>query len=62
MALILCIETSSKNCSVAISDNGKSTFLKEKLDDNYCHGEKLHILIEELLVDSNISIADFDAT
>lgn len=61
MALILCLETSSKNCSVAISKNGESVFLTEKFDDNYCHGEQLHVLIQELLVMSSISIKDFDA-
>ena len=61
MALILCLETSSKNCSVAISKNGEKIFLKENFDDNYCHGEQLHVLIQELLIDANLSINDFDA-
>ena len=61
MALILCLETSSKNCSVAISKNGENFLLKENFDDNYCHGEQLHVLIQELLIDASISINDFDA-
>ena len=61
MALILCLETSSKNCSVSIAKNGKTIQLKELLDDNYCHGEKLHVLIEELLKESKFLISDFDA-
>ena len=61
MALILCLETSSKNCSVSIAKNGKTIQLKELLDDNYCHGEKLHVLIEELLKESKFLIRDFDA-
>ena len=61
MALILCIETSSKNCSVCISENGLCLGLKEQRDDHYCHGQKLHVLIEELLQESNLSISDIDA-
>jgi tRNA threonylcarbamoyl adenosine modification protein YeaZ len=61
MALILCIETSSKNCSVCISENGLCVGLKEEVDDHYCHGQKLHVLIEELLQESNLSISDIDA-
>ena len=61
MALILCIETSSKNCSVAISKNGKIIDWQEELDENYCHGEKLHVLIEKLLEKSIISINEIDA-
>ena len=61
MALILCIETSSKNCSVSVSDNGNLRSIKEQMDDSYCHGEKLHVLIEELLDEANLSINSFDA-
>jgi len=61
MALILCLETSSKNCSVSICENGKLLFVKEYFDENYSHGEQLHILIESLLMESNMSINHFDA-
>jgi len=61
MAIILCIETSSKNCSVSISNNGKIQFLKEELEDSYCHGEKLHVLIKSLLQESKKSFNDIDA-
>ena len=61
MALILCLETSSKNCSVAISKNGESILVHEKFDHNYCHGEQLHVLIQDILIESSISINSFDA-
>jgi len=61
MALILCLETSSKNCSVAISKNGQIIFSKDQFDQNYCHGEQLHVLIQDLLVESQFLIKDFDA-
>ena len=61
MALILCLETSSKNCSVSISNDGSTLFTKENFDENYCHGEKLHFLIQSLLMEANFSIENFDA-
>ena len=61
MALILCLETSSKNCSVSISKNGSTLFFKDYYDDNYCHGEKLHSLIENILIENNFKISSFDA-
>tara|TARA_B100000902_G_scaffold387469_1_gene431647 strand:+ start:385 stop:1068 length:684 start_codon:yes stop_codon:yes gene_type:complete len=61
MALILCVETSSKNCSVALSENGVVNFKKEQCEDNYCHGEQLHHLIEELIFDAKISLTQIDS-
>tara|TARA_B100001741_G_C16495414_1_gene571836 strand:- start:501 stop:1193 length:693 start_codon:yes stop_codon:yes gene_type:complete len=61
MAIILCLETSSKNCSVSISNNGKIQLLKEELDEGYCHGEKLHILIKLLLQELSLSFNNIDA-
>ncbi|BAV95099.1 tRNA (adenosine(37)-N6)-threonylcarbamoyltransferase complex dimerization subunit type 1 TsaB [Ichthyobacterium seriolicida] len=49
MAAILNIETATKNCSVSISIDGKSLFTEEVYDDNYCHSEKLHLFISNLL-------------
>lgn len=61
MALILCVETSSKNCSVAISEDGVVKFKKEKCEESYCHGEQLHTLIEDLIFDAKISLLQIDA-
>ena len=61
MSFILCVETSSKNCSVAIANNGEVYNVKEELDDNYCHGQKLHVLIADLLLESNLSLNQVDA-
>ena len=48
MALILCIETSSKACSVALADNGVCVAYKEILDE-WQHSRRLTLLIEESL-------------
>ena len=61
MAIILNIETATKNCSVSISKEGVLIALKEQNDGNYSHGENLHVFIEDLLKEANIAPKDFDA-
>ena len=61
MALILCIETSTKNCSVSISENGKIIDCIENQNDKYSHSEELTIFISELLKNNNIDFKDLDA-
>ena len=61
MATILCIETTTTNCSVALSVEGIVVSLKEKNDKNYSHAEKLHLFIEEVLVKSEITKDKLDA-
>lgn len=61
MALILNIETASKNCSVSISDHGKVIALKEINEGGYTHAENLHPFIEEVLKIANLTIKELDA-
>ena len=61
MAAILCIETATTNCSVAISVNGSVIALKEDYNNTYSHAERLHVYIEELLVKNNISKSELSA-
>ncbi|WP_010228055.1 tRNA (adenosine(37)-N6)-threonylcarbamoyltransferase complex dimerization subunit type 1 TsaB [Gillisia marina] len=61
MFTILCIETASTNCSVAIGVNGKLLALKEDYDSNYSHAERLHIFIQEILAENNLELSDLDA-
>lgn len=49
MAFILHIETATKVCSVALSESGKLIDSIDFLGDGYEHGEKLTILIQQLL-------------
>ena len=53
---ILHIETSTKNCSVALSLNGKLIKIIEKSSENYSHGEQLHPFIKKLIDDSQINL------
>ncbi len=61
MVNILMIETSTKKCSVAISQNGKLLDSIEEVSDKYLHSEKLHPFIDELLKRNKISPQDLSA-
>lgn len=58
---ILNIETATRNCSVALSKNGQTIALREIAEEGYSHAEKLHVFIEELLLESKISFKDLNA-
>jgi tRNA threonylcarbamoyladenosine biosynthesis protein TsaB len=61
LILILNIETATKNCSVSISKEGKTIALKELNDGNYSHAEKLHELIEQVVLEAKIALSDLKA-
>ena len=61
MALILNLETSTRNCSVALSEGGKVLALVEESSDQYIHSEKLHMFIQKCLEESGRKLADLDA-
>ncbi len=58
---ILHIETSSKNCSVAISDGENMLCLCEEVSDNYKQSESLHTFVEWALEGAEVSLKDLDA-
>lgn len=58
---ILHIETSSKNCSVAISDGEEILCLCEEVSDNYKQSESLHSFVEWALEGAEISLKELDA-
>ena len=61
LALILNIETATKNCSVSISKEGKTIALKELNDGNYSHAEKLHELIGQVILEAKIELSHLNA-
>lgn len=61
MAVILCIETASTNCSVALGDNGKIIAVKEDFSSSFSHAERLHVFIREILAENNRELSDLDA-
>jgi tRNA threonylcarbamoyladenosine biosynthesis protein TsaB len=58
---ILHIETSSKNCSVAISDGEKLLCLCEEVSENYKQSESLHTYVEWALEGAKLTLKDLDA-
>ena len=61
MSLLLTIETTTKNCSVALFDDAKQLALKELVSEGYSHAEQLTIFIEEVLSEVKISINNLNA-
>ncbi len=71
MPYILCIETSSTNCSIAIASHRgalDNSFqiehcldLKEDNSDTYSHAESLHVFIKDLLDQNKITFDQLDA-
>lgn len=60
MAKILCIETSTEVCSVALSENGVVASIKEDAA-GMNHSKMLTVFIDELLKENKLSVSSFDA-
>lgn len=58
---ILHLESSSKNCSVAISDGEQLLCLCEEVSENYKQSESLHQFVEWALEGAEIKLQDLDA-
>ena len=58
---ILHIETATKICSVAVSQEGNILAFHEEQPENYVHGEKLTIFTEKVCVKAGIQLSDLDA-
>ena len=58
--MILCIETSTAVCSVALVENGNVIALRESLDGQN-HAEKITIFIDEIMKEANVVYKDLDA-
>ena len=61
MAYLLQIETTTQQCSVALSFKGKTLAVKEERTAGYSHSEKLHVFIQSLLEESGFSWDQIDA-
>ena len=57
---ILQIETSTTNCSVALSENGKTVAVQE-VSNGYSHAENLHVFIKEVLKKCHLEFTDLNA-
>lgn len=61
MALILCLETATTNCSVGLAKDGQLLSIKEDNSKNYSHAEKLHVFINDILAEAGVQAEDLDA-
>ncbi|SRX72175.1 tRNA (adenosine(37)-N6)-threonylcarbamoyltransferase complex dimerization subunit type 1 TsaB [Aequorivita antarctica] len=61
MATILCLETATTNCSVAIAVDGEIKAIREENNQKYSHAEKLHVFIDEVLKEAKIDKKNLDA-
>ena len=61
MAFFLAIETTTKNCSVAIFDNEKLIALKEQFSDDYSHAEQLTLFITEVMQEAHLTLNNINA-
>lgn len=59
--MILALETSTKNCSVALINGAELMVLKEAHSDQYIHSEKLHLFIEAVLEQASCKPGDLEA-
>ena len=61
MACILCIETATKSCSVALTSDGQLVAVKEEVSEQYSHSEQLTVFISQLLQKEELKVSDLDA-
>lgn len=61
MAYIIQLETTTKQCSVALSYNGNCISKKVLLAEHFSHDEKLHVFIREVLQEASVGFSELDA-
>ncbi len=61
MGYILCIETSTTNCSVSLTKGDEVIAFKEDYDTKYSHAERLHNFIDNVIKEGGISFKDLSA-
>ena len=61
MARILCLETATTNCSVAVGIDGEVVALIEENTPNYSHSEQLHVFIEKAIAEASLQLSDLGA-
>jgi len=60
MSLILCLETATTMCSVALGKDGKLMAFKER-NEGFTHSENLTLFIQEVLAEAKIELKQLDA-
>ncbi len=58
---LLCIETTTTQCSVALCSNGEVTDLAQSNHEHYKHGQLLHVYIDDVLTKNHLKPSDLAA-
>lgn len=58
---ILHLETATKVCSVALSNNGNMVSCKETMAEGFIHSESLTVFIEDVMAEANVSLSALSA-
>ncbi len=58
---ILHLETATKVCSVALSNNGNMVSCKETMAEGFIHSESLTVFIEDVMAEANVSLSVLSA-
>lgn len=58
--IVLCIETATKNCSVALYEGADCIAHRQEWAEQYSHAESLHVFIDEVLEDAGLEPEDID--
>ena len=61
MAIILALDTSTKNCSVALFNGNKIIALKEQNSDGYTHAEQLTLFIDQVVKSASVTLKEIKA-
>lgn len=61
MALILCIETATKLCSVGLARDGVVLAMREEESERHTHAERINVFIAEVITEVGVRLPDLDA-
>lgn len=61
MGLILCIETATRLCSVALGRDGVLLAMREVESERGAHAEKVNVFMDEVLLEAGAALSDIDA-
>lgn len=61
MATFLCLDTSTKACTVALVNEEGTLNERNLIEEGYTHAEQLHVLINEMLSESKIDLQSLSA-
>lgn len=61
MALILCLETATHLCSVALSRDGAAIASRDLMSTGYTHAEKLNVFVDEVLKEAGVAMHELEA-